>query len=159
MPPAHVPSTVTRWLCPAFVVMLLLASCGPGSWGVEESDVPREATLAYPGSELRSRAWNPGDKGTYIDGGSAEYAPRLALDYDVAPTAPEELLGWYSDQLRAIGYGVRLELPSAGFGQPGLDARSTVDGFDVRVGVKAILEDDGTVILYSVIVVVTPETG
>ena len=153
------PTPHTRWLTRVLgaALLLLLVSCGSDSWGVKESDVPPEATLAFPGSALRTRGWNPGDKGTYIDGGSAEYAPRLALAYDIAPTAPEELLGWYTDQLQALGYKVtKTESPSAGFGQAFLEAHSTVDGFDVIFGVKGVLESAGTVVLYRVTVVVTP---
>ena len=116
MPPDRAPSTTTRWLTRLLGAALMLAvvSCGSDSWGVKESDVPSEATLAFLGAELTSRGWNPGDKGTYLDGGSADYAPRLTMDYDIAPTAPEELLEWYTDQLQALGYTIETtELPSA----------------------------------------------
>jgi hypothetical protein len=159
MPPERAHSTTTCWLAYLLgaALLLVVVSCGSDSWGVKESDVPSEATLAFPGSQIRSRGWNPGDKGTYIDGGSADYAPRLALAYDVAPTAPEELLQWYTDQLQGLGYTIeKTELPSAGFGEAYLGAASRVDDFDVRFGVKGVLEDDGTVILYRVTVVVTP---
>ena len=138
-------------------MLLLLVSCGSDSWGVKESDVPPEATLAFRGSELRTRGWNPGDKGTYIDGGSAEYAPRLTLTYDVPPTDPAELLQWYESQLRELDYAVEKDGdPSAIRVRALLEATQIADGFDVNFGILGVVHDDGTLTSFTVTVVVRP---
>jgi hypothetical protein len=123
---------------------------------VKESDVPPEATLAFPGSELRTRGWNPGEKGTYIDGGSADSPPRLTLTYDIAPTEPEEILQWYESQLRERDYAVEKDDPSAIRVRAYLQATQTANGFDVIFGILGSVRDDGTLTSFTVTVVVTP---
>jgi hypothetical protein len=153
------PSSTVRWLARLLGAALLLAvvSCGSDSWGVKESDVPSEATLAFPGSELRTRGWDPGSKGTYIDGGSTESRPRLTLTYDVAATDPEELLHWYESQLQQRDFAVEKDRdPTAIRVRALLGANRVADGFDVDFGILGVVHDDGTLTSFTVTVVVTP---
>ena len=137
-------------------LLLLLVSCGADSWGVKESDVPPEATLAFPGSDLLTRGWNPGDKGTFIDGGSADYAPRLTMDYELAPTNPEEILKWYNEQLGELGYSLQPDIPEAIRYRMLLTGSRSVDGFAVDFGISGGVDVDGKVTGFTVTVVVKP---
>ena len=147
-----------RWLTHVLgaALLLVLVSCGSDSWGVKESDVPSEASLAFPGAELTNRGWNPGDKGTYIDGGSADYAPRLTMDYELAPTNPKGVLEWYGEQLRELGYTIQPDTPEALRYRMLLTGSRSVDGFDVNFGISGGVDVDGKVTGFTVTVVVTP---
>jgi hypothetical protein len=104
-----------RRLAASFAVLAAFvapAACSDDSWGVNESDVPQEASLAYPGAHLEQRNWSPGQRGTYIDGGSAEFAPELSLIYTTPPTAAANISKWYQAQLAPLGYAMKQPIVS-----------------------------------------------
>jgi len=138
-----------------FLVLALigLMACSPGSWNVKESDLPSEAALAYPGAEVQHRVWNPGEKGTYIDGGSAESVPHLSLDYSLALTPVADLLEWYRSHLADLGYTVD---PPVRYGEVRLTGVRTTDDFTFRFVVRIVPSDDDTAQEYHVGVEVKP---
>ena len=125
---------------------LLLTAIGCGRNLPDESDLPPEATLAYPGAVAVRRSFDDGEVGTYIDGGSADHAPRVKLTYELDGVRREELFDWYEGELLERGWTVTRR------GSEFLSAARDPDGdLHFRMGVTAGVERFDT---YVVILVV-----
>jgi hypothetical protein len=129
----------------------MTTACSDDSWGVNESDVPPEASLAYPGSHLEQRNWSPSQKGTYIDGGKADSAPELSYEYTIPPTDVKMVSDWYQTQLERLGYSVGPALRPQFLE---VNGTKQTDGFVVEFGI--IASRSGEITGYQVRVFVTP---
>lgn len=85
---------------------LVFAALGCSDDRFTEADLPPEADLAYPGAIELDRNFDEGESGTYIDGGSADRAPRLNVTYHLEGVSNEELIDWYATQLADRGWTV-----------------------------------------------------
>ena len=138
--------------CVALALVGLVA-CSTGSWNVKESDLPPEAALAYPGASAQHRSWNPGEKGEYIDGGSAETVPHLSTDYSMSPTAVMDVIEWYRSHLEELGYTVD---PPVRYGEVRLTGVRTTDDFTFTFVVRVVPSADDTAQEYHVGLEVKP---
>lgn len=95
----------------AIGITLAVATIGCGDDLPSESDLPSEADLAYPGAVEIKRSFDDGETGTYIDGGSADRAPRLNLTYQLNEdgVSNQDIIDWYSGELASLGWVVDLE--------------------------------------------------
>jgi hypothetical protein len=137
----------------ALAAVLMTTGCSDDSWGINESDVPQEASLAYPGAHLEQRSWSPGQKGTYIDGGSAEFPPELSLMYSTPPTDVAAISAWYQAKLEPLGYVMKP--PDLSGSNLGVDGVKQIGQLTVRFGVVGAATN-GVITGYQVRVFVTP---
>jgi hypothetical protein len=116
-------------------VTILLTATGCDKSLPDESDLPPEATLAYPGAVEVRRSFDDGEVGTYIDGGSADRSPRVELTYELDGVIRGELFDWYEGELLERGWIVRRR------GSEFVGATRDPDGdLHFSIGVTAIVE-------------------
>lgn len=134
-------------VCACLVLMLAAVGCGNGL--PRESELPPESALAFPGAVEVRRSFNDGETGTYIDGGSADYAPRLNASYGLTGVDRDELFDWYEDQLQQLGWTITRR------SERDLGATKDPDGdLHFNLGITAASEDFDT---YSVVLVLASD--
>ena len=95
-----------RSLTAAACLLVIFAAVGCGNGLPGESELPPESDLVFPGAVEVRRSFNDGETGTYIDGGSADYAPRLNASYNVIGVSRDELFDWYEAELQQLGWTI-----------------------------------------------------